>query len=128
MILAVASGMTRAALVALGLTLVLLWLVAVVNGSTIWLTWLAGIAAVLTFWLVPITRDDSGPLEVAIGPALIGTVLTIGFIVGMVTNASGWLTWFVLVFAGGYFLFAGFAFLVRAFEPRYQSRRPISRM
>jgi hypothetical protein len=120
--------MMRAALVALGLTLVLLWLVGVVDGSTIWLTWLDGMAAVLTFWLLPVTRDDSGPLEVAIGPALIGCLLLAGFAAGMVTRGSGWLTWFNLVFAGGYFLFAGFAFLTRAFQPQYQSRRPSSEM
>jgi hypothetical protein len=120
--------MMRACLAALGLSLALLWLVGVVDGSTVWMTWLDGTAAVLTFWLIPVTGNDSGPIQVAIGPVLIGALLLAGFAGGLVTRASGWLTWFTLAFAGGYLLFAGFAFLVRALEPRLESRRPLTQL
>jgi hypothetical protein len=119
--------MTRAILVALGLSLVLLWLVGVVDQSTIWMTWLDGTAAVLTFWLVPVTRPHLGPIEVATGPALIGCGLGAVFVVGLLTGASAWLTWFNLAFAGGYLMFAGFAFLVRVMPIAAESRRPIAR-
>jgi hypothetical protein len=110
------------------LSLLLLWLVAVVDGATTWMTWLTGAAGVLTFWLVPVARPERSPVAAAVGPALIGMGLLALFVAGLVTHASGWLTWFIFAFAAGYLLFAGFAFQVRAFAPQMESRRPSSEL
>jgi hypothetical protein len=117
--------MLRASLVALALATLLLWLVGLVDGATVWLTWLDGVAALLTLLLVPVTRDYLGPLRVSVGPALIGIGLVAMFVAGLATRASAWLVWFNLAFGAGYLMFAGFAFIVRAFEPQMESRRPL---
>jgi hypothetical protein len=117
--------MLRASLCALGVTMVLLWLVGVVDGATPWMTWLDGIAGVLTLLLVPVTRPTTGPIAAAVGPLLLGGGLIAMFIVAAGVHASGWLTWFTLAFGAGYVMFAAFAFAVRAVEPRLESRRPI---
>lgn len=120
--------MLRASLVALGIATLLLWIVGVVDHATIWIVWLDGVAAALTFLLVPVTRDRVGAIGVAIGPALIGLGLIALFIVGLVTEASGWITWFNLAFGAGYLMFAAFAFILRTVEPRMVSQRPILEM
>lgn len=120
--------MLRASLCALGVTMVLLWMVGVVDGATTWMTWLDGVAGVLTFLLVPVTRPSTGPIGAAVGPALLGSGLVVVFIVGLATHASAWLTWFNLAFGAGYLMFAAFAFAVRATEPQLESRRPIEAM
>lgn len=117
--------MLRASLVALGVSMLLIWMVGIVNHSTDWMTWLDGIAGVLTLWLVPVTRPRLGPAAVSIGPNLIGLGLLAMFIVGIATGASSWLTWFTFAAACSYLMFGGFAFMVRAVEPSLESRRPI---
>ncbi|HEX6837012.1 MAG TPA: hypothetical protein VF334_10595, partial [Polyangia bacterium] len=122
------DAMLRASLAALAVATLLLWLVGVTDGATVWMTWLNGIAAVLTLSLVPITRADSGPIGAAAGPTLIGGGLIVMFIVGLVTHASGWLTWFTGAFGAGYLLYAAFAFAVQAVDPQLESRRPLQAM
>lgn len=120
--------MLRASLVALGIAMVLLWIVGLVDNATPWVVWLGGVAAVLTFLLVPVTRDDVGPIGVSLGPNLIGLGLLAVFIVAEVTHASAWITWFTFAFSVGYLMLAAFAFMVRAFEPSAESRRPITEL
>lgn len=120
--------MLRASLTALGIAMLLLWIVGVVDHSTDWMTWLSGIAALLTFLLVPITRDDVGPAAVSIGPNLIGLGLIAIFIVGIATAASAWLTWFNFAAGCAYLMFGALAFLTRATEPSLESRRPIQEL
>lgn len=105
--------------------MVLIWMVAVVNHSTDWMTWLNGIAAVLTFLLVPVSGPNVSPGAVSVGPQLIGLGLMAMFILGIVTHASAWLTWFTFAAGCAYLLFGSMAFLVRAVEPSLESRRPI---
>jgi hypothetical protein len=64
--------MLRASLCALAIAMLLLWMVGVVDHATGWMVWLDGVAALLTFLLVPVTRDNLGPVGVALGPNLIG--------------------------------------------------------
>lgn len=113
--------MLRASLVALAIALLLLWRVGVVDGATDWMTWLDGVAALLAFLLVPVTTDEVGPLGAALGPQLIGLALVAFAVVGLLTRASGWLTWFTLALGCGYLVFAAFAFAVRAVEPSMES-------
>ncbi len=120
--------MLRASLVALGIAMILLWIVGLVDHATDWVVWLDGIAGVLTFLLVPVTRDDVGPIGVSLGPNLVGLGLLAVFIVAVSTRASAWITWFTLAFSGGYLMLAAFAFMVRAFEPSTESRRPITEL
>ena len=118
--------MLRASLAALGVAMLLLWVVGVADGSTIWLTWLDGIAGVLTFLAIPVVRDETGPIGAATVPALLGLGLVAMFVIGLGTHASGWLTWFTLAFGIGYLGFAAFAFAERAVRPHLESRRPLS--
>jgi hypothetical protein len=120
--------MLRAALVSLAVATLLLWLVGLVDDATSWMVWLNGVAAILTLLLVPVTRDNVGPLGVSLGPALIGVGLIVMFLVGLATGASAWLTWFTLAFGLGYLMFAGFGFMVRTFEPTMESRRAFTQL
>lgn len=120
--------MLRASLVALGISMLLIWVVGLVDEATTWIVWLDGVAAVLTFLLVPVTRDHVGPIGVSVGPNLIGLGLLALFVVGLVTSASAWIVWFTLAFACGYLMFGAFAFMVRAFSPSLESRRPIEEL
>jgi hypothetical protein len=117
--------MLRASLTALGLSMLLLWVVGVTDDATTWMTWLDGIAGVLTLLLVPVTRGDSSPIAAALGPALVGAGLIVMFVVGLPAHASGWLVWFTGAFGAGYLGFAAFAFAVQATDPQLESRRPL---
>ena len=120
--------MLRASLTALGFTMLLLFIVGLVDDATWWLTWADGLAGVLTLMLVPVTRPRLGPVGASAGPGLLGLALTAMFIVGLATRSSAWLVWFTGAFAAGYLLFAAFAFAVRAVDPQLESRRPIEAM
>ena len=120
--------MLRASLCALAVSMLLLWVVGVADGATTWMTWIDGGAALLTLLLVAITGPRSGPIHASVGPAMLGTLLVVLFIIGLGARASGWLTWFTLAFGAGYLLFAAFAFAVRAVDPQLESRRPLQAM
>jgi len=117
--------MLRASLTALGFSLLLLFVVGVVDDATWWLTWADGVAGVLTLLLVAVTRPRSSPIAASIGPGLLGLALAALFIVGLGTHASAWLVWFTAAFAAGQLLFAAFAFFVQAVDPQLESRRPL---
>lgn len=117
--------MLRASLSALGISLLLLWVVGVTDNATVWMTWLDGIAGVLTLLLVAVTHADSGPIAAAVGPTLLGSGLLVLFVVGLGTHASGWLVWFTGAYGAGYLGFAAFAFAVQATDPQLESRRPL---
>ena len=120
--------MLRASLAALAVSMLLLWVVGVADGATTWMTWLDGLAGILTLLLVPVTSPDSGPITASVGPAMLGTLLVVLFVIGLGAHASGWITWFTLAFGAGYLLFAAFAFAVRAVDPQLESRRPLQAM
>jgi hypothetical protein len=119
--------MLRASLVSLGIATFLLWMVGIVDGATSWMTWVVGVAALLTFLLVPGAAPDVEPVRAAVAPQLIGLGLIALFVAGLVTHASGWLTWFCLAFGCGYLLFGAFAFTVRCVEPGMESLRAMER-
>jgi hypothetical protein len=114
--------MLRAVLVALGLSLGLMWLVGVIDGSTTWLTWLDGIIALSSLGLALLFSDRSPPLASAAGLTAIGLGLLTLFIIGVATHASGWLVWFTLAFAAGYLLFAALVLLFATLGPRLDER------
>jgi hypothetical protein len=110
--------MLRAILVSLGLALLLLWLVGVVDHATTWLSWVDGTLGLLTFALVFVTRETNTPLTASLGPTLIGLTLGLVFLVALATQASGWLTWFTFIFAGGYLTLAALAYFLHAYQPQ----------
>jgi hypothetical protein len=118
--------MSRAVVVSLGLGLLLMWVVGLVDGSTWWLVWLDGVVAVLSFLVAAATSSSSGPVAASAGPGLLGVALGVLFILGLVANASAWLVWFTLAFAGGELALASLSFVARSVEPRSYSRTPIS--
>jgi hypothetical protein len=118
--------MTRALLVALGMCMLILWLVGVVDGSTWWLVWLDGTAGVLSFLAAAAVSPSTGPLAASAGPGVLGAALGVLFVVGIAAGASAWLVWFTFAFAGGYLALAGLSFVVRTAEPRSFTRTPMS--
>lgn len=118
--------MLRALVVTLGIALMILWLVALVDGSTWWLAWLDGAAAVLSFLAAAAVGPKTGPIAASTGPGLIGAALGVLFIVGLATHASAWLVWFTFAFAGGFLALAALTFVVRTAEPRSYTSTPMT--
>jgi len=94
----------RGVLVAMGIGLVILWIVGLGQHATPWLTWLDGLGALFAFAL-------AGGLAATASAALGGGgifALAIGlgvlWIIGLSTHAVGWLTWWTFAFACGFLL------------------------
>ena len=68
--------------------------------------------------LVFVTRETNTPLSASLGPTAIGLTLGLIFLLALATHASGWLTWFTFIFAGGYLTLAALAYFLHAYQPQ----------
>jgi hypothetical protein len=96
--------MVRGVSIALGIGLVILFIVGLGRHATPWLTWLDGLAALFAFVLagagaatVATALGGGGVFALAIG-------LGVLWIIGLSTHAVVWLTWFTFAFACGFLL------------------------
>ncbi len=112
--------MVRAVSVALGVGLILLWIVGLAVGATEWMTWLDGIAGLLLFLNAAQVGEGSGWLRSSAGPGLVGAGLAAMWIVGLATHADAWLSWWTFAFAGGLELFAASAAFERLLPPPFE--------
>jgi|SRR5579871_2054092 len=93
------------ALIGAGLTA--MWVIGLSEDATVWLTWLVGIAAALSFATVGLIPEKHGSLWAAACLGLLSGGLGVMWLVGLVTHAAPWLTWWS-------FIAAILAFLVAA--------------
>src|SRR5262245_24316318 len=92
--------MLRGISIALGIGLIVLWLVGVNNQATLWLTWLDGIAALWAFTLgASIVPGRSGLSATAGAPLALSLGLYVLWGIGLLTRAEPWLAWWTFVFA-----------------------------
>lgn len=85
------------ALIGAGLTA--MWVIGLSEDSTIWLTWMVGIIAALSFATVGLIPEKRGSLWAAACLALLAGALGVMWLVGLVTHATPWLTWWTFVAA-----------------------------
>jgi hypothetical protein len=85
------------ALIGAGLTA--MWVIGLSVDATIWLTWLVGIAAALSFATVGLIPEKRGSLWAAACIGLIAGGLGVMWLVGLVTRATPWMTWWTFVAA-----------------------------
>jgi hypothetical protein len=99
--------MLRAFPAFIGAGLTSMWVIGLSEESTIWLTWLVGIAAALSFATVGLIPERRASLWAAACLALLSGGLGAMWLVGVVTHATPWLTWWTFVAAVLTFLIAG---------------------
>jgi hypothetical protein len=85
------------ALIGLGLTA--MWVIGLSEDATVWLTWVVGIAAALSFATVGLIPEKRGSLFAAACLALLSAGLGGTWVIGLVTHATAWLTWWTFVAA-----------------------------
>jgi hypothetical protein len=99
--------MIRASSIALGIGLVVLWLVGLWNGATAWLTWLNGVGGLVAFGIAAsVTPRVVG--AAAGSPIALSVGLFALWIIALITHATTWLTWWTFAFACA-FLMVGMA-------------------
>ena len=81
----------------IGAGLAAIWVIAMAVDATVWLTWLIGIAAALSFATVGLIPDKRSSAGAAVCLALLTGGLGTMWLVGLVTHATPWLTWWTLV-------------------------------
>jgi hypothetical protein len=96
--------MIRGTSIVLGVGLLLLWIIGLANHATGWLTWLNAVGAVSAFGIaaamVP-NRTTNYAMPVG-GPIGLGIALFLLWIVGLSTDATGWLAWWTFAFGCGF--------------------------
>ncbi len=103
--------MLRGTSIALGIGLVILWLVGLSDHATLWLTWLDGLAGLAAFGVAAVASDQAtGGATVTMartagGPLGISLGLYILWIIGLATHAERWLTWWTFAFACAFLIF-----------------------
>jgi hypothetical protein len=99
--------MVRGISIALGIGLVILWLVGLSNHATAWLTWFNGLGALAAFGVAASAPEGIATSRAAGGPFGLSGALFVLWIVAMVTRADHWLAWWTFAFACA-FLIVGF--------------------
>jgi hypothetical protein len=97
------------ALIGVGLTA--MWVIGLSEDSTVWLTWTVGIIAALSFATVGLIPEKRGSLWAAACLGLLAAALGVMWLVGLITHATPWLTWWTFVAAVLTCLLAGGAAL-----------------
>jgi hypothetical protein len=113
--------LARGASFALGVGLVVLWLVGLTQGATPWLTWCNLLVAIGSFAYagIPTLRTRGFGLG---GPAFLAIALFVLWMIGLGTGAVGWLCWWTFGFACAY-LGIGFLAGSEHVEPRISPPR-----
>jgi hypothetical protein len=81
----------------IGLGLAVMWVIGVSVEATIWLTWTVGIAAALSLATVGIIPERRGSAWAGLCLGAITAGLVVMWIVGLETQATGWLVWWTFV-------------------------------
>jgi hypothetical protein len=80
-----------------GAGLAAMWVTGMAVDATVWLTWLVGIAAALSFAAIGLIPDKRGSIWAALSLALVSGGLGTMWLVGLVSHATPWLTWWTFV-------------------------------
>lgn len=99
--------MVRATCIALGLALVVLWLIGVTSQSTSWLAWLDGLGALFAFSIATAVKPGTND-RMAVSPAILAGGLFMLWAMALVAHATPWLAWWTFVLACA-FLMLGIA-------------------
>jgi hypothetical protein len=100
--------MVRGTSIALGIGLVILWIVGLSNQATGWLTWLDGLAAIVAFGIAAAAVSD-GTGAMAASPIGLSVGLFVLWIVGLTMHSETWLAWWTFAFACGFLLLGLFS-------------------
>lgn len=97
--------MVRGTSIALGVGLVILWIVGLSNHATMWLTWLDGLAAIAAFGVAAAAVPDTTRTGVlAASPIGLSVGLFVLWIIGVAMHVETWLAWWTFAFAVGFML------------------------
>lgn len=99
--------MVRGISIALGVGLVILWLVGLGNHATSWLTWVDGLAALAAFGVAASVSEGMAASRAASGPLILAAALFGLWVIALFVGASHWLAWWTFAFGCG-FLVLGF--------------------
>ena len=88
-----------------GIGLIVLWLVGMNSPEAApWLMWLDGLAGVAAFILAGLAAGAVGRRVAAGGPVGLASALFLMWIVGLITRAAPWQSWWTFVFACAFLL------------------------
>jgi hypothetical protein len=95
--------MVRATSIALGIGLLVLWIVGLSHRATPWLTWMDGVAALAAFGIAGSMMGGSLGV-VSGGPMGLGIALGVLWIIGLARHDVSWLVWWTFAFGCAFVL------------------------
>jgi hypothetical protein len=91
--------MVRTSCFILGIALAIFWWVGLSENQGATLLWFDAIAAVAAFGVAALLSDPERNPSRAFGPALLGLVLGVAWVVGLAGGQPGWASWLNFFFA-----------------------------